>query len=165
MELNFKGYYEEDTCDGYPSVRLRDTTCWNIKMIIYSLIFNITVIGILFYWKIATPMLLIILRPIVLNILFLLASEEKRRTILQREGKNWLLISFYSIMALITLATAVLSVFFLIAITSFNYKYELYYPSIGWGFLNLLLMFASLVTSIYSLSFIKLVYDQRKFFN
>ena len=159
MELIYKGYYEDDTCDGYPSVRLRDTTCWNIKMIIYTLIFNITLIGILFYWKIATPMILVILIPIILNILFLLSGEEKRRALLTKEGKNWLLISFYSVMALITLFAAVLSVFFLIAITSFDYKYELYYPSIGWGFLNLLLMFASLVSSIYSLSFIKLVYD------
>ena len=67
------------TCDGYPSVRLRDSTCWNVKMMFYSTIFNITLVSILFYWKIAIPMLLLILVPMGLNVWWLATAEERRK--------------------------------------------------------------------------------------
>ena len=68
-------------------------------------------------------------------------------------------------MGLIAAATFAFFLVFVISVFTFPYKEEKYYPSIGWGFLNLFLSVASLVTAIYSLSFIKLIYDQRKFFN
>lgn len=134
-------------------------------MIFYSCIFNISLISILFYWKIAVPMLLVALTPIGLNVWWLLTSDEKRRSVLDKNKSSWTLTVFYTLMGLIAATTFGFSMLFLMSIITFNYSYELYFPSIGWGFLNLFLSIASLVTSIYSLSFVKLVYDQRKFFN
>lgn len=109
--------------------------------------------------------MLVVLIPMGLNVWWLFMNEDKRRDILDKRSKNWHLTAFYTVMGLIATMTFAFFLTFLIAICSFPYKAELYFPSIGWGFLNLLLTIASFVTAIYCLSFIKLIYDWNKYFN
>ena len=89
-------------------------------MLIYSGIFNVSVISILFYWKIAVPMLIVVLVPMGLNIWWLALNEEKRKELLDKNNKSqWWLTLFYTTMGLIAVATFAFFMVFLMSIFTF----------------------------------------------
>ena len=67
----------------------------------------------------------------------------------------------YSVLGSISIVGFAFMVVFLVAICNFAYDQHGYNPAIGYGFSNLYLVFATLTTALYSLSFAWLLHTLR----
>ena len=133
-------------------------------MLFYVFIFDIAVMIAFVFWQVEVSVAFLSLLPGLINIWVLNLKPEAKKTIFKySNGHVWT--AFYVLVGLIMSFMIGFAFLFGTTVIAFQYRHEGYYPSVGWGFMNLYMFFACLVNSIYYLSVIKLVYDLRKYHN
>ncbi len=109
------------------------------------------------------PILCFAWLPLAANLSILLVSQENKEQIF----KTWSAILFYVLYILLLCFFGIFLSFFIllvIGLCGFDYNSEGYYPSVGYGFMNLYLLLFCLVNSIYMASFGYFVFVYRTHF-
>ena len=93
MDSNLK--FRVPMCDGYPTMRIRDSNVNNITAIFYAGLFNLAAIVMWSDWKVLLVSLLCIILPMICNIVWFCLGEKRRRGLLTAPNASKVCTGFY----------------------------------------------------------------------
>lgn len=121
------------TCDGYVSVRVRNSYAWNIKMLFYVLLVDLVTMATFVFYQMELPITFLSVLPAILNIYLVVMPYEQQEKLFKLDSR-WLTL-YYLVATIMFVFLLAFGLMFLTILMTFQYSEHGYYPSIGWGFM------------------------------
>ena len=154
-------FLSQQSLDGYPSLKLRDSHCRNVELLFYALLCDAICMAALVYWQMEVPLALLSLIPLLANASWLVFFDQAQQAVLVRQSNKarCVVYSVYVFGGVFVVFAAFLALMSVIAL--FTQSYEAYYPALGWGFMNVLCFCTAVANIGWAITLVRLVYELR----